>query len=839
MIQFMSAASRRVISRCCSCIDEMNMLRTMKRFWWLMLLVVGVPAAWGFALLGPVGNGGDSWQTPAIGYNPQRTIDALSTGPKNIGEEYRRNIGTIYYAYDASFLDFFGSSSNGVVPADQAFAIMNAVFSNSITGHIGVDGYSRSLEEFPLNSQHVNYEALALGLTDIKSLTLWALVEQMGLAWPERYVWDLHQAYLPTGRTPPAVCPDDEYYEVVQRNYTVDSSVVVPLQNNPYANAPYSPYVNDTLYTFRILYFPNCTPNPNYDFQFLAQTVPVDPFADAWTSVAGEGEQLLSGNANSFPGTFFTGLTRDDVAGLRYLMTSNNPNFETPAAGSVILTTNGGGYTTITTSNLNTLLLASQTNAPGLIPGLFPGVTVTSSTTNFGVLYTPITTTTVTTLYGTPYPGVPVISVVTNGYISTPMFLYQDTFGGIITNANLTNTPNFLLNGAKVVLSYSTNMSASLVTVSLGTLYGSPYPAPVVTNTTTQTRPLTNAASGEYFTIPTGQCGWSFKSPQPNGYPLTNVVATTNLIATVTNSSTVASNSVGFVGSVSLVTYFTNHTYVAAPIICGQATPSAGLYEGIEQLQFVRANFDSLLGQFFQPVTNLYTMTLITNSQTVVQHFQRVVTQPDILLSANDEPLTGALPFYTAFGRNVTFNQGNILPNLAGPGTITTPSTFTYNKAGNLYENGSMTSYGTTTNTSLPYLKELDQVTLGVIWATFDDSTNDPVVYPNGTSIQNLVNQMLIQVTPPAGILPDGTNGMAYTNIAFTATGGAFTAPYTWGLAPGSQPLPQGLSLTSANSAGTLSGKPQNNPLGTFDFAIQLTDSIGRSVSWNYQIKIH
>ena len=96
--------------------------------------------------------------------------------------------------------------------------------------------------------------------------------------------------------------------------------------------------------------------------------------------------------------------------------------------------------------------------------------------TNFGVLYTPITATTVTTLYVTPYPGVPVISVVTNGYISTPMLLYQDTFGGIIHNANFTNTLNFLLNGANVVLSYYTNMSASLVTVSLGTLYGSPYP---------------------------------------------------------------------------------------------------------------------------------------------------------------------------------------------------------------------------------------------------------------------------------------------------------------------------------------------------------------------------
>ena len=70
----------------------MNMLRTIKRFWWLALLVVGVPAAWGFALLGPVGNGGDSWQTQSLGYNPQPTLgDGQSTAPKNIGEGYRQN----------------------------------------------------------------------------------------------------------------------------------------------------------------------------------------------------------------------------------------------------------------------------------------------------------------------------------------------------------------------------------------------------------------------------------------------------------------------------------------------------------------------------------------------------------------------------------------------------------------------------------------------------------------------------------------------------------------------------------------------------------------------------
>jgi hypothetical protein len=494
------------------------------------------------------------------------------------------------------------------------------------------------------------------------------------------------------------------------------------------------------------------------------------------------------------------------------------------------LTTNFGGYTFLTTSNLNTLLVASQTNAPALIPGLFPGVSVTSSTTNFGVLYTPIVATTVTVLPGTPYPGVTNISVVTNGYVSTPMLLYSDTFGNIITNANLTNTPNLFLNGANVVLSYYTNMSASLVTVSLGTLIGAPYPAPVVTNTTVQTITLTNAASGEYFAIPTNQCGWTFMSPQPGGYPLTNVVATTNLIASVTNTSTSVSNAVGFVGSVSQVTYFTNHTYVAAPVICGQtATNPPGLYEGIGQVQFVEADYDSILGQYWQPVTNKYTMTLVTNSQTVVQYFQRVVTTPDFLFRASD---MGTAAIYN---NTLTFDVNHILPNLAGPGTILPATTITYNKSGPLYYNAN--SGGLTNGT--PYFTGLPGNDLTnsfftdyYVWASYDGTTNAPVVYPNGTSVETLQNQVLIQVTP-ATLPGDYFSDTPHGPVTFTATGGAFTQPYTWSASG----LPSGMTLVSnPDSTATLSGTPAQS--GTFDFILTMTDYVGRSVHFGYSITI-
>ena len=142
-------------------------------------------------------------------------------------------------------------------------------------------------------------------------------------------------------------------YLVVQRNFDIISSPLNQFQ--------YSPYVNNILYSYTI----DETCSPAYP---LAVTVPfsVDPLADIYSPVASLGA--------IFWGDYYTGLTRDDVAGLRYLFTTNNINWETPAPGALLLTTNFGGYTVLTTSNLNTLLLASQTNAPGLIPGLFPGV---------------------------------------------------------------------------------------------------------------------------------------------------------------------------------------------------------------------------------------------------------------------------------------------------------------------------------------------------------------------------------------------------------------------------------------------------------------------------------
>jgi hypothetical protein len=743
-------------------------------------------SAGAYSLGGPIGNGGDSWQQPIIGYGLGGDLNA----PKNLGEEYRRNIPVMYYAYDANFLDYFGS--NGIVAVDSAFTILNNL--------TNVSSYSANLSEFPTSSRHINYQAQALGLYDLKSSTLGLMMEQLGLADPVRYNWTLHDR-LHVGNV---ACPVGMEYIVVQRNFDFVSTPLNQLQ--------YSPYINDTLYSYQIL--EACTgPNP----LALASPFSVDPLADVSTPVA------------SFAvgwGDFYTGLTRDDVAGLRYLLKTNNINVESPAPGatSTLITTNftsqivfpanpaaPSGYGTF---DLAALTSAALTNDPATLMLLFPGVIVATSSNYVSLVATPILSTQFKYLIGAPAGSAPELVIKTNGYTYSSQTNYVTTFANVVTNH------------------YKINPQATLFTATVGPQYGSPIGSPVVTNVTPTkgvSVTLTNLTGGDYYTLDPNLCPLNLL-----GVLYSNVTLVTNYLTVVSTNIVTSTNTIAFSSYQYLVRPVTNYVYRANPVACTQTTNGAALYEGIDNIKFVKSSYDSLIGQYFQPITNNYTMVSVVNSQPSIQHFQRIVTAPDFLMSAADlatspsDNIIGA-----SFGaRNLNFDTGNVLPGLAGPGTITTPTIFTFDKVGPVYFN----SFGDVMD-GTPYFNETpggDTADLFYItyfvWASFDGTTNAPVVYPNGTSIDNLENQIFVQVSPST--LPVGTRGLAYPTTIFTATGGAFTPPFTWSLAFGSG-MPAGLSL-SAN--GTLSGTPTQS--GTFDFILQLTDSLSRSVQFNYIITI-
>jgi hypothetical protein len=722
-----------------------------------------------FSLAGPIGNGGDAWQVQNIGYGPPSD----DVAPKNLGEEYRRNTSVLYYAYDQAFLDYFGS--NGVVAVDGAFAIMNSL--------TNVSSYSADISEFPFDSRHVNFQAQALGLYDLKSFTLGELVRQMGLADPVQYTWTLHDRFLLPGTS----CPAGEEYLVVQRNFDTGGS---PIAGSPTVSTLYSPYVNDVLYSYDILEV--CTGSP-----VLAHAVPfpVDP------------EDLLNTHSAVASllkitwGDFYTGLTRDDVMGLRYLLQTNNINFESAAPGALLQTTNFSSTNIIQNFDLSVLLSAAFTNNPTALATLFPNLVIASVTTNFQTVCTPNIVSTIQNNTGSPIGSPPVFVVTTNGFNCVYQPTYAYSFANVITN------------------SFSTNTTATNLTISVGQKIGAPI-GTLATNITIKSITLTNTPSGSYFLIPTGECGLNINI---NSGITNGVTTTTNILTTSTNAN-------GFVDFEGIVTIFTNRQFLAQPVICGTVAGSTGLYQGIENVKFVKSSFDSLLGQFFQPITNNYTMVSVTNSQAKVQTFQRVVTAPDFLIDAQDLAAGGgALPIVPIFGVNINFDTANVLPGLAGPGTITPSTTLTFDKVGPVYFN----TFADLTGTNY-WLESPGGDTSGdefysayFLWSSFDGTTNAPVVYPDGTSIANLENEVLIQVTPTR--VSNGTKNVAYPATTFTATGGAFTPPFTWS-ATG---LPSGLTVSSG---GMLSGTPTQS--GTFDFILQLTDSLARSVQFNYTITI-
>lgn len=88
----------------------------------------------------------------------------------------------------------------------------------------------------------------------------------------------------------------------------------------------------------------------------------------------------------------------------------------------------------------------------------------------------------------------------------------------------------------------------------------------------------------------------------------------------------------------------------------------------------------------------------------------------------------------------------------------------------------------------------------------------------NGPQVVSIPSVLTFS-TPAAGALPGATVGAAYSQT-FTATGG--TAPYTWTVNAGS--LPAGLSLTTSNNNGVISGTP--TAAGTFsNITVTATDS--------------
>ena len=777
----------------------------------LVLLVLGNPSVYGFSLLGAhaIPNGADAFQTPVLGYNltPNNNDRADVGDPKNLNEDYRWNSGDIYYAFDSSFITYFGT--NGMAEVDKAFAIYNSLRN--------VSSYSSDLSEWPTLTTFVNYRANAAGLIDIKSVVMEFILEQLGLAQPERYTYALHERVLP----PNAKCPAYNY-AVIQRNYDPVSQV-------------YSSFVNGTLYGYSI--FETCgfavNPLPGVGAEPAIYAVDADSYNIYNTVAAGDistggiytfGTSVGSGGT-SF-GQYYTGLTRDDVGGLRYLLSSNRVHMETVEGTSLLLSTNtSGGQQLLTTRDYGLFAAQALTNNAAALQTLYPGLIVLSSRSYFALQVTTNFIASLTNLPFSPVGSAPNV-LLTPFYTTNIVTYYQHTFGNIVINPTLAHPAGEgpFTNGYKTILSTS-SINYQWKPVNSTNL--------IATNTTAvnaTTALVTNFPNGEFYIFPLAECGPYVLTSQF----YTFITATTNTTGTVT----IAPGSTGLVASaVSTVTYVTNHDFIYYPVQCGTAPVT--LRAGIEKVNFHRQDFDSLIGTSWTPVTNYHTIVSITNSTRTVDRFQRILNQPDIVFFAQDLifPGTGApiVPSVLRTTPRYNFTVANAT-GLAGPGTIEPPNvagaplSLTFNKGVpatlNSYQ-GTILDEGTAFSTYL--------------WGSYDGTTNAPVVYPSTASLSNYENSLFLQITTPM-VLPVGHQGKAYT-AQIQATGQS-PPPYNWsfvgvGLPPGlnkSAPVTVVNSPTSTTSTITISGTPATT--GIFDFVVQVSDSTGRASQLNFVIEI-
>jgi len=163
------------------------------------------------------------------------------------------------------------------------------------------------------------------------------------------------------------------------------------------------------------------------------------------------------------------------------------------------------------------------------------------------------------------------------------------------------------------------------------------------------------------------------------------------------------------------------------------------LRRGVDKLNYQRMNQDSFLDNIFTPVTNSYVDSYVSNRTLVTQPLQLVSTAPDFVFDAEDLGLAAnvAVPVrlthtLSPFQNNAALNGPSVV---SGPGTIDAPITITFSSIGPFFVNA--------IPTDSPNNPSEETAFLGVVWGSFDASTNAPIIFPSGESIRELEKRVL------------------------------------------------------------------------------------------------
>jgi hypothetical protein len=652
----------------------------------LCALALAVRPASGFSLGGPLGDqpGGEAWQTIRLGYSDNSTIlDDAIMSPKNLGHEYRRNVPVLRYAFDLTFINYFGT--NGMAAVEAAFDILNSL--------PDVGTLSRNLDEYPLDdpltgsttsfrdSRQVNYTAQALNLLDLKTQTLGLMMEQLGLVSPERYTWTLRSREL-SGDLPIT------NYSTIMRNFD-------PVTLQP------TPYVNGNRYTYEI--FESANPDASYAIEF-----PADPESGlyAFSSVA---NIIAPENSGPIFGIFYTYLTRDDIGGLRYIYHPDNLNYESFEPGTQMIASDPSSLTLLTNIDLATFSSFTRFNPPAVVQAAFPDLVILSNLTTVAiepeVQIVGITVTNERPPWGDPFTTffsiVPILQ-------TNPVLVYTYAFANVITNYSSPTT---------------------LIRTELIGFETEPWSTPdAPVYKTNYFDDFIDLPSGAITIVPPNIARFDFVP----GQTYTNIIATTNVVI----STNVIDNGFPRPLIATEITYFTNVTYGVFPYVL-QDPPLSVLRGGLGKIRFERLTNAIITGTNFVH-TNSYSVAFMTNRFGVItmvtNEFRSVNTQPDFLFRAADlgvvtpsgQPVLGdrTLNLVSNAALNTTDPTG-----VGGPGNIFGPTVFSYSNTGPVLFN---TLPGTANEATARNFGE------GFVWGSFDGSTNPPIVFPRDITLEDV-----------------------------------------------------------------------------------------------------
>jgi hypothetical protein len=192
-------------------------------------------------------------------------------------------------------------------------------------------------------------------------------------------------------------------------------------------------------------------------------------------------------------------------------------------------------------------------------------------------------------------------------------------------------------------------------------------------------------------------------------------------------------------------------TWSAANLITsnGVSGTFAGLLGGVEKITFVKTPYDSLLGTSF--TTNIiyhYSIPWVTNGVLRSLSVTRTVTAPDIVFTAGDLTFQGPFPYQETLARvsptgssfityGAAVSPGTVNTGILGaapvtPSVITPELVVTLNNSGQVYYNEGTQFYD-----------QGNVLDVGFIWGSFNGSTNAPIAFPTGTSVEEIEAQVL------------------------------------------------------------------------------------------------